>query len=142
MNPLRALFLSLSKMPPAVMLMIIIGLAIIVTMSVTGKVSQQEADYQAKLAADPNSVQTTQMYHHTKSGTAAPAAYGTSLKQAYYTVTYIPANSVLESKQIQQRNVGDLEVWDDAVLQTSDIVGHTVKHAVPANTQLRQSDLQ
>ncbi len=45
MNPLRALFLSLSRMPPAVMLLIIIGLAVVVTMMVTGKVSESETKY-------------------------------------------------------------------------------------------------
>jgi hypothetical protein len=124
------------------MLLVIIGLAVIVTMVVTGQVSDQESALRAQQAADPNTAATSSTYHHTKGGTAAPAAYGTELKQAYYTVTYIPASTAVESKQIQDRNVGNLELWDDAAQQTTDIVGHITKHAIPANTQIRQSDLQ
>jgi len=43
MNPLRSIILSLSRMPPAVMLMIIIAMAVLVTMFVTGKESENYA---------------------------------------------------------------------------------------------------
>ncbi len=37
-------------MPPAVMLVIIVGLAVVVTIMVTGKVNDQESQFKAKCA--------------------------------------------------------------------------------------------
>ena len=58
MNPLRALFLQLSRMPPALMLVLIIGLAVLITMTVTGNqqaqeqaLKQKEQDLVAKMSA-------------------------------------------------------------------------------------------
>ena len=54
-NPLRALFLSLSRMPPAVMLLTIIGLAVVVTMMVTNQMTEekQKLDEQRSLWLAP-----------------------------------------------------------------------------------------
>ncbi len=57
MNPFRSLFLSLSRMPPILMLFIILGLAVVVTMLVMGKMNdseQQVAQTKAALEAQKN----------------------------------------------------------------------------------------
>ena len=132
MNPLRALFLSLSKLPPAVMLLVIIGLAVIVTMTVTGKISEEERTL------------STQRQQTSNSGTTsmAPANDSRKNKVAFYTLNYIPATSKIESKQIEERKVEELELWEDAVLTQDQIVGHVARHAIPENTQIRTGDLE
>jgi len=124
MNPLRALFLSLAKMPPAVMLLIVIGLAVLVTMMVTGKVSEQENQYREQ-----------------KTDSAA-AQDGRPMKKAYYSVALIPQGSTIERKQIQEKNVDELELWDDASADVTSIVGRKPKKEIPLNAQIRQSDLE
>ncbi|PWT98875.1 MAG: hypothetical protein C5B53_06130 [Candidatus Melainabacteria bacterium] len=125
MNPLRALFLSFSRMPPSVMLLIIIGLAVVVTMMVTGKVSESEKAYESSSGAgsiedvDPKNART-----------------------ALYSRTYIPANTKIEDKEIEERKIDKLEIWDDATSTSSDVIGHTTKHAIPENAQIRQIDLE
>jgi hypothetical protein len=135
MNPLRALFKSLATMPPLVMLLIVIGMAVMVTMMVAGKVSEQEAEYLAASAAKEQSGSQTDK-------PASMAATNGPRKTAYFAITYIPAGSPIESKQVEQRKIGELELWDDAVIIPTDVVGHTPKHAIPVNAQIRQTDLQ
>lgn len=111
------------------MLLIIIGLAVIVTCSVTNRVADQEVGL-----------------HNTRNETVQTEARAVSSNRpthkAFYSTSYIPTGCVVESKQVEQRNVDALEVWDDAASQSSDIIGHTAKHAIPTNTQIRQGDLQ
>jgi len=123
MNPLRALFLSLAKMPPALMLLIVIGFAVLVTMMVTSKVSEQETQYKQE-----------------KADTSAGIG-GRPTKRAYYAATLIPLGTPIERKQIQERNVDELELWGDAVPDASMIVGRQPKKEIPLNAQIRQSDL-
>lgn len=67
MNPLRALFLSLSRMPPAVMLLVIVGLAVVVTMMVTGKMSESESRLKQREAEiDAQSKQTASVVYASK----------------------------------------------------------------------------
>jgi pilus assembly protein CpaB len=51
MNPLRALFLSLSRIPPAVMILLIVGLAVVVAMVINNQVGQQTHELEAQKAA-------------------------------------------------------------------------------------------
>lgn len=48
MNPLRYILSTVSRIPPAVILLIIIGLAVLTSMIVTDKVSQEENRLQAE----------------------------------------------------------------------------------------------
>ena len=131
MNPLRTLFLTLSTMPPAVMLLVIIGLAVVVTMMVTGKVSESEREYEAqKKLSGADAVVSTKPVDSKNARTAI------------YTRSYIPARTKIEDKQIEERQVDKLQLWDDATLTTSDAIGHTVRHAIPEDAQIRQSDLE
>jgi len=122
-NPIRSLFLSLSEVPPALMLLIIIGLAVVVTMSVTSKVSETES----RMAASQRSEQSDQD--------------GKMLK-AVCARSFIPAGSRIEDKQIELEELSDLQVWQDAVTNTSEVIGHTAKHSIPKDAQLRRVDLE
>jgi flagella basal body P-ring formation protein FlgA len=125
--------MGLSKMPPAVMLLIVIGLAVVVTMMVTGRVSEQEEALLKKKASLEQTAPQTDLANSTN--------IGHSNKLAFYSLSYIPAGMKIEAKQIGQRRIGELELWDDAVLITDDVVGHVPKHPIPVNTQIRRSYL-
>ena len=130
MSPLRALFLSLSKMPPIVMLLIIMGLSVVVTMMVTAKVDTQHAP-----TRDRSSVNQAE-----SASTGAPSSR--PKRRAYYSLAYLPAGATIMAKQVQLRNIDELELWEDAVIIPADVVGRAPKHAIPVNSQIRQIDLQ
>lgn len=121
MNPLRALFLSLSKMPPALMLLIIIGLSLAITISVTNTMSKEESTRREITTGsfDPNQKQ----------------------KNVVYTLSYIPAGARIEQKQVTMRSMNELDIYDDAEVLMTDVVGATPTRAIPAHVQLRKSDL-
>jgi hypothetical protein len=123
MNPLRSLFLNLSKLPPALMLLLIIGLAVLVTMFVTSA-----------------EVASTSSYGQSQVQKVSASTSGPQ-KVALYSRTYIPLGSKIELKQIELRNTNELEVWDDAKVDTVSVVGATSKHAIPANAQIRRVDI-
>src|SRR5271156_883720 len=50
MNPLRMLFLQISRTPPAVMLIAIVGLAVLVAMGVQDTLNKKDLAYQAEQA--------------------------------------------------------------------------------------------
>lgn len=115
MNPIRAMFLSLSRMPPVVMLLIIIGMAVVVTMMITGKVNQQEAKLQEQ---------------------AGDAEYVVMSSKT------IPAHTEIDKTMIVQRRAYSSEVWSDAIMQKSNAIGRTTDKLIPANCQIREADLQ
>ncbi len=126
---MRNFFLSLSRMPPAVMLLIIIGLAVIVTMFVTGQAEHEEVLVASSVGARTSAQTRVQSSNR-------------PLKTAYFSTTYIPSGSAIESKQIESRQIDELELWSDAVQAPADVVGHISTHAIPLNAQVRQSDLE
>lgn len=127
MNPIKALVISASKMPPAVMLLIIIGLAAVVTAVLTGKVSEQERSYASG----------QRMQQANKD--SAPNAHS---KRIAYARTFIPIGSRIESKQIEMRNTDELDVFDDSFTSLDEIVGANPKHSIPAHAQVRKVDLE
>ncbi len=122
MNPLRALFLSLSKMPPVVLLLIIIGIATLITMQVVGSVKDEQSsrncDNQSTVT-DPNR----------------------KVKEVVYSLTYIPAGSKILRKQVTLREADELDVFDDAQNSVASVVGVIPPKAIPAHAQLRRVDL-
>ena len=126
MDPLRAL---LSKISPSVMVLSVIGLAVVVTVFTTGKINDDNRRSAVSHQADATPVLVD--------GDKDP-----NTKQAFFAVTYIPTGSKILSKEIEQRDVDELGLWDDAVLTKDLIVGHTAKHAIPTDEQIRQIDIQ
>ncbi|MCC7531417.1 MAG: hypothetical protein IT342_23140 [Candidatus Melainabacteria bacterium] len=116
-NPLRVIFLKLSTMPPALMLLIIIGLAVAVTMMVTGKVSKEE---QRLTAGKPQ----------------ASSAFVVMSDEA------IPARTEISRTMIVQRRAAETEIWQDAITSKSNAIGRVTDKLIPAHTQIRESDLR
>src|SRR3990167_4104591 len=121
MNPFRALFLSLSRMPPALMLVIIIGLAVFVTMMVTGKLGEseraakeQEAAYKAKYEAKGNVV---------------------------YATKDIPEGTTISADALETREELQSKIPPDALVDSSIAVGRIAKYGVQAGQLMSSHDL-
>ncbi len=121
MNPLRALFLSLSRMPPAVMLLIIIGLAVVVTMMVTGKVSEQEKDF-AQKKADLE---------------AKMSAKG----KVVYAIKDIPEGQTIPSDALEEKEIESSKIPQDALTSASLAAGRVAKYGISQGQIVSQHDL-
>jgi pilus assembly protein CpaB len=121
MNPLRALFLSLSRMPPAVMLLVIIGLAVVVTMMVTGKMGESEkAAQEQKQALEAKYNQKSRVVYSTKD---------------------IPEGSTISADSLEEKEVEVGKVPQDALASTSMAVGRVAKYGIPAQQVVSLHDM-
>lgn len=121
MNPLRALFLSLSRMPPAVMLLVIIGLAVVVTMMVTGKVSESETKYAAQVEEMKRKAE----------------AKG----KVVYAVKDIPEGQTIPTEALEERELEQAKIPQDALTSASLAAGRVAKYGIAANQIVSQHDL-
>lgn len=121
MNPLRALFLSLSRMPPALMLLIIIGLAVLVTMMVTGRVSQQQADFEAKK----------------KDLEAKMSAKG----KVVYATKDIPEGQAIPTDALEEKEIEQSKIPMDALTSASLASGRVAKYGISQGQIVSQHDL-
>jgi pilus assembly protein CpaB len=121
MNPLRALFLSLSRMPPAVMLLIIVGLAVVVTMMVTGKVSEQEKTFQSKQAELEQKMN----------------AKG----KVVYTIKDIPEGQTIPTEALEEREIEQSKIPQDAITSASLAAGRVAKYGISTGQIVSQHDL-
>jgi pilus assembly protein CpaB len=121
MNPLRALFLSLSRMPPAVMLLIIIGLAVVVTMMVTGKVTEQEKTFQAKQAELESKM--------------------SQKGKVVYTIKDIPEGQTIPTEALEEREIEAAKIPQDAITSASLAAGRVAKYGISTGQIVSQHDL-
>jgi len=121
MNPLRAVFLSLSRMPPAVMLLIIIGLAVVVTVMVTGKVSEQEKTFQVKQQELENKMN----------------AKG----KVVYTIKDIPEGQTIPTEALEEREIEQSKIPQDAITSSSLAAGRVAKYGISTGQIVSQHDL-
>lgn len=112
MNPLRKLFLALSRMPPALMLLIIICLATMITMLVTGRVNERLAEQESRGLA------TVVVARHS-----------------------IPAHTKLKSSMLTSKHLKSDNIWKDAFKSKTEAVGKTTYNSIPARAQIRQADI-
>ncbi len=124
MNPLRAIFISLSRMPPAMMLLIIIGLAVLVTM-ITGK----RADQEQRLSAQTGNVSSAIDRHEMK----APVMVSTK---------EIKEGTTIDSTMIEQHRLYESKIFEDSIVAKPNAVGRVAKHTIPPQNQIREIDLQ
>lgn len=111
---LRSCFLGLSRMPPALMLLIIIIMAIFVTMLVTGRMSrleQERADSQSR-----NGVLVS--------------------------TCRIEAGTRIDSSMVRLSKVPVDRIFDDALSADNDVVDRVTYHTIPAREQIREADLR
>jgi pilus assembly protein CpaB len=121
MNPLRALFLSLSRMPPAVMLVVIVGLAVVVTIMVTGKVNEQETAFKARTAE-----LETKMSQKGK---------------VVYTIKDIPEGQSIPTEALEEREIEQSKIPQDAITSASLAAGRVAKYGIATGTIVSQHDL-
>ncbi len=128
-NPLRVIFLALSRMPPAQMLLIVIGIAVVITMLVTGKLSEVERQHNVQA----QTLDSEMTYSDTASESKAPVMFS---------VHKIPEGTKIADGMIEQRRVAETMIFNDALTTKPTAVGRTVKHMIPAHSQIREVDLQ
>jgi len=121
MNPLRTLFLSLSRMPPAVMLVVIVGLAVVVTIMVTGKVNEQETQFKAK-----QSELEAKMNQKGK---------------VVYTIKDIPEGQTIPNDALEEREVEASKIPQDAITSSSLAAGRVAKYGMSSGQIVSQHDL-
>jgi pilus assembly protein CpaB len=121
MNPLRALFLSLSRMPPALMLLVIVGLAVVVTMMVTGKMSESEKTFEARKAELEQKAN----------------AKG----KVVYTVKDIPEGQTIPSDALEEREIEQNKIPADAITSASLAAGRVAKYGISTGQIVSQHDL-
>lgn len=122
MNPLRALFVGISRMPPAVMLATIIGLAVGVTMLVTDRLKQQEDAYKKK---------TDEM-------TAELAKKSTVV----YAIRDIPEGQTIASEALEERQIDAAKQPQDAIVSSAAAAGRISKYGISTGQIVSQHDLQ
>ncbi len=119
MSRVTVLLLALSRTPPALILLIIIGLAVLVTMMVTGTMSQQE---QMERGEAPSSISAM-----------APVIVSTDK---------IPEGSTITKQMVKQSRLSERTIWEDAITTAPNAVGRVTKHTIPAYNQIREEDLK
>lgn len=121
MNPLRALFLSLSRMPPALMLVLIVGLAIVVTMLVMNQVGEQQRSLKEQQAA-----------LQAKLEQKATVVYATK---------DIPEGATIASDALEEKQVGAGEKPVDALESSAMAVGRIAKAGIATGQIVSSHDL-
>ena len=121
MNPLRALFLQLSRMPPALMLVLIIGLAVLITMMVTSSQQQQEAALKQK----ENDL------------IAKMSAKG----KVVYAIKDIPEGSTIPVESLEEKEIEQAKIPQDALTSASLAAGRVAKYGIQTGQIVSQHDL-
>jgi pilus assembly protein CpaB len=121
MNPFRALFLMVSRMPPAVMLAFIVGLAVTVTFAVTERMKQNEKDYN-----DKTEKITKQL---------------TEKGKVVYVIKDIAEGQTIPSEALEERQIEIAKVPVDAITSASLAAGRVAKYGVSTGQLISQHDL-
>lgn len=121
MNPLRALFLSLSRIPPAVMLMVIVGLAVVVTVLVTDQISRQDKEYRTQLAEINARAQEK--------------------SKVVFAVKDISEGKTISSDALEERQLERARVPHDAIMSAGLACGRVAKYGISAGQIVSHHDL-
>lgn len=111
---LRSCFLGLSRMPPALMLLVVICMAVFVTMLVTGRMSRLEKERAASHSCNGVLVSTCR----------------------------IEAGTRIDSSMVRLSKVPVDRIFDDALSAGDDVVDRVTYHTIPAREQIREADLR
>ena len=121
MNPLRSLFLSISRIPPAMMLLLIVGLASLVTFQVSNYVNGTKSKYDDEL----NRMKQAQ------------AAKG----KVVYAIRDIPEGTSIPMDYLEERELEVGKIPVDSVSNASLVAGRVSKFGIAAGQLLSQHDL-
>lgn len=121
MNPLRALFLTLSRTPPAIMLVMIVGLAVLITVTITNSTESNKAqlEEQRRLMVERANAKT----------------------KAVYVVKDIPEGAVIQADALVEKDLELGRVPQDAVSNSTIAIGRRAKFGVNAGQILSSHDL-
>jgi pilus assembly protein CpaB len=108
-------------MPPAIMLLVIIGLAVVVTMMVTGKVSESEKTFEARKAELEQKAM----------------AKG----RVVYTIKDIPEGQTIPSDALEEREIEQAKIPADAITSASLASGRVAKYGISTGNIVSQHDL-
>jgi len=114
MNPFRSLFLSLSRMPPILMLFIILGLAVVVTMYVMGIVNQSQEQLQRERALQD--------------------AKASAKVKVVYATKNIDEGEIIPQEALEEKDVEAAKAPVDAFNSVNAVVGQQAAYPVPAGT--------
>lgn len=121
MNPMRSLFLSISRIPPAMMLLIIVGMASLITFQVSNYVNGTKDKYDDEL----NRIK------------AAQAAKG----KVVYAVRDIPEGMSIPMDYLEERELEVGKIPVDSVSNASLVAGRVSKFGIMSGQLLSQHDL-
>lgn len=121
MNPMRSLFLSISRIPPAMMLLIIVGLASLITFQVSSYVNGTKDKYDDEL----NRIK------------AAQAAKG----KVVFAVRDIPEGMAIPMDYLEERELEVGRIPVDSVSNASLVAGRVSKFGIMSGQLLSQHDL-
>ena len=122
MNPLRNLMIAISRIPPAIQLLTIIGIAVAVTMLVNGQLITKQKEYDDKMAEVQNKLNGVD-------GKVVMIARD------------IQEGSVISSSSLEEKSLNMNKVPPDAITSTSMAAGRVAKYSLMAGQILSQHDL-
>lgn len=121
MNPLRALLMGLSRVPPAAMLLAIVGLALLAALVISTEMTKREQDYQLRIKAVSDEEKAT--------------------GDVVYVVKDLQGGQTISSDALEVRKISLRRVPPDAVGSPSLAVGRIAKYGVAAGQILSTRDL-
>ena len=121
MNPLRALFMGISRMPPAIMLAMIVGLAVGVTFLVTDRLKVQEDDYKNKTDAMNRKM--------------------SAKSTVVYAIKDIPEGQTIPSEALEERQIEASKQPEDALSGSTLAAGRVSKYGISTGQIVSQHDL-
>ncbi len=121
MNPLRALLVGLSRIPPAAMLFAIVGLAVLAALLINTEVTKHERDYQLRIKAMDADVNAT--------------------GDVVYVVKDLQEGQTISSDALEVRKIQLRKVPPDAIGSASLAIGRIAKYGVASGQILSNRDL-
>lgn len=121
MNPMRSLFLSISRIPPAIMLLIIVGTASLVTLQVTSHVNGTKDKYDDEIAK-------------LKNANSAKA-------KIVYVIKDVPEGTTIGMEALEERELEVSKIPVDSIPSASLAAGRSTKYGVVSGQILSQHDL-
>ncbi len=121
MNPMRSLFLSISRIPPAMMLLIIVGLASVVTFQVSSYLNGKQDQYTSEI----NRMKEAQ------------AAKG----KVVYAIRDIPEGTSIAMDYLEERELEVGKIPVDSITNASLVAGRISKYGIMSGQLLSQHDL-
>lgn len=121
MNPLQALILQLSRIPIALLLLIIVAVAGIIAMGVTGILSESQKTYEARRAELEQKAN----------------AKG----KVVYTVKDIAEGQIIPGDALEEREIEQSKIPQDAITASTLATGRVAKYGILAGQIVSQHDL-